>query len=116
MSISRHAAEGDVFIWDRFALGCVSMVLVGMGRHSLTAFSERLVWPPGSPEITPMPEGTQRTCYIWIAAERREEHMVNLSPLLPINRVQPTHCWGYLKQVHRRQQQQQQEQEKTGLL
>lgn len=84
MSVSRHAAEGDVFIWDRFGLGCVSMVLVGMGLHPLTAFSERLVWPPGSPGTTPMPEGTQRVRYIWIAAEHGVEHIVSLSPLLPV--------------------------------
>lgn len=85
--------------------GCVSMVLVGMGLRPLTAFSERLDWPPGSPGITPMPEGTQRARYIWIAAEHGVEHAVSLSPLLPVNRVQPTHCRGCLKQVQRQQQQ-----------
>lgn len=104
MSISRHAEGGDVFIWDWFGLGCVSMVLMGMGLHPLTAFSERLVWPLGSPEITLMPEGMQKARYIWIAAEHMVEHIVNLSPLLPVNRVQPTHCCGSLKQVHRQQQ------------
>lgn len=85
--------------------GCVSMVLVGMGLRPLTAFSERLDWPPGSPGITPMPEGTQRASYIWIAAEHGVEHTVSLSPLLPVNRVQPTHRRGCLKQVHRQRPQ-----------
>jgi len=78
MSISRPAVEGDVFIQDWFGLGCVSMVLVGMGLHPLTAFSERLLWPQGSLRITPMPEGMQRAHYIWIAAEHGVEHIVSV--------------------------------------
>lgn len=58
------------------------MVLVGVGIRNLTAFSERTVWPPGSPGITTMTEGVLRACYIWIAAEHGVG-IVSLSPLLP---------------------------------
>lgn len=59
------------------------MVLVGVGIRDLTAFSERIVWPPGSPGITLMLEGMLRACYIWIAPEHGVV-IVSLSPLLPI--------------------------------
>lgn len=76
------------------------MVLVGVGIRNLTAFSERAVWPPGSPGITTMTEGVLRACYIWIAAEHGVG-IVSLSPLLPIKWVLSTHYWGSLKQVQR---------------
>lgn len=83
MSISRYAVEGGVFIWDWFGLECVSMVLMAMGLHHLTAFSERIVWPPGSPRITPMPKGMLRAGYIWIAAEYGVACKASLGPQLP---------------------------------
>lgn len=54
----------------------VSIMLLGMKLHPLTDFSKRLFCPLGSPEITPVLEGTQKVCNIWIAAEHGIEHGV----------------------------------------
>lgn len=78
MSAFRRDVQRDVFIWGWLGLGCVSMVLVGMRLHPLTTFSESLFWPPDSPGITPVSEGTQTACYLWITAGHRIKHIASV--------------------------------------
>lgn len=77
------------------------------GTTSFDSFLERIVWPPGCPGITPMPEGMQRVLHLDCSRARGRAHSQSILPASckSSNQIQPTRRSGLLKQVHRQQQQ-----------